>query len=48
MIRIEYAYKELERQKVPLNDIAVGYVIFRQANLNDTQESQMLTWGKGG
>ena len=44
---MEYAFKELERQKVPLHDIAVGYVMFRHANLNEVQQSQMLTWGKG-
>ena len=47
VIRMEYAFKELERQKVPLHDIAVGYVMFRHANLNEVQQSQMLTWGKG-
>ena len=47
VIRMEYAFKELERQKVPLHEIAVGYVMFRHANLNEVQQSQMLTWGKG-
>ncbi|CAE7781277.1 Top3a [Symbiodinium sp. CCMP2456] len=47
VIRMEYAFKELERQKVPLHDIAVGYVMFRHANLNEVQQSQMLTWGRG-
>ncbi|CAE7573255.1 RE1 [Symbiodinium sp. CCMP2592] len=47
VIRMEHAMKELERQGVKLHDIAVGYVMFRHANLSDVQESQLLTWGAG-
>ena len=47
VIRMEYAFKELERQGVKLHDMVIGYVMFRHANLNDVQESQMLTWGEG-
>ena len=47
MIRMEHAFKELERQGVQLHELATGYVMFRHANLSEVQESQMLTWGAG-
>ncbi|OLQ14984.1 hypothetical protein AK812_SmicGene847 [Symbiodinium microadriaticum] len=47
VIRMEYAAKELERQGVKLGDIVLGYVMFRGANLSESQENQLLTWGEG-
>ena len=47
VIRMEHAFTELERKGVKLHEAVTGYVMFRQANLNETQESQMLTWGAG-
>ena len=47
VIRMEHAFTELERKGVKLHESVTGYVMFRQANLNETQESQMLTWGAG-
>ena len=47
VIRMEHAFKELERQGVKLGDVVLGYVLFRGANLSDVQENQLLTWGEG-
>ena len=47
VIRMEHAFKELERQGVKLGDVVLGYVLFRGANLSEAQENQMLTWGEG-
>ena len=46
MIRMEHAFKELERQGVKLGDVVLGYVLFRGANLSEVQENQLLTWGE--
>ena len=48
VIRMEHAFKELERQGVKLGDIVLGYyVMFRNVNLSESQESHLLTWGEG-
>ena len=47
VIHMEHAMKELEKQGVKLHEIAVGYVMFKHANLLDVQEGQMLAWGQG-
>ncbi|CAE7730233.1 unnamed protein product, partial [Symbiodinium microadriaticum] len=35
VIRMEHAFKELERQGVKLGDVVLGYVLFRGANLSE-------------
>ena len=47
VIRMEHAFKELEKQEVKLHELVTGYVLFRHANLSEVQESQLSTWGAG-
>ena len=41
------AFKELADEGVALSDEVKGYVIYRQAALNATQEDQVVTWTQG-
>ncbi|CAE7227253.1 Ank2 [Symbiodinium sp. CCMP2592] len=47
VIRMEHAFKELEREGVTFPPIAAGYVIYRHANLTEVQDNQMITWCEG-
>ncbi len=47
VIRMDKAFKELADEGVTLSDEVKGYVIYRQAALNATQEDQVVTWTQG-
>ena len=47
VIRQEASFRELQAEGVKLEDSVKGYVLFRQANLNQTQEDQVTTWTQG-
>ena len=47
VIRCDQAFKELSDEQVDLPDVVKGYIIFRQCNLNQTQEDQVVTWTQG-
>ncbi|CAE7818610.1 RE1 [Symbiodinium sp. CCMP2592] len=47
VIRMEHAFKELEREGVTLPPVAAGYIIYRHANLTETQDNQLVTWCEG-
>ena len=44
---LKCAFKELADEGVALSDEVKGYVIYRQAALNATQEDQVVTWTQG-
>ena len=47
VIRQEASFRELQAEGVKLEDTVKGYVLFRQANLSQTQEDQVTTWTQG-
>ena len=47
LIRSERAFYLLEKEKLSLPSVAVGYVIYRQASLTEGQELRFSTWSKG-
>ena len=47
IIRSDKAFKELAEEGVSLEDNVRGYIIYRHANLNATQEDQVVTWTSG-
>ena len=47
IIRMDQAFKELKEESVELPEVVRGYIIFRQANLSQTQEDQVTTWTAG-
>ena len=47
IIRMDQAFKELREESVELPEVVRGYIIFRQANLSQTQEDQVTTWTAG-
>eukprot|EP00439_Symbiodinium_sp_Y106_P075644 s391_g15.t1 len=47
VIRMEHAFKELDREGVVLPPIAAGYVFYRHANLTEVQDNQLITWCEG-
>ena len=44
IIRADKAFKELADEGVKLGDDVKGYIIYRQASLNATQDDQIVTW----
>lgn len=47
VIRMDQAFQELSEEQVTLPDVVKGYIIYRQANLTQTQEDQVTTWTSG-
>ena len=47
IIRVDKSFKELLDEGVKLGDDVKGYISYRQANLNSTQEDQVVTWTSG-
>ncbi len=47
VIRMDQAFQELSEEQVVLPDVVKGYIIYRQANLTQTQEDQVTTWTSG-
>ena len=47
IIRSDKAFKELAEEGVALEDNVRGYILYRHANLNATQEDQVVTWTSG-
>lgn len=47
IIRVDKSFKELADEGVKLGDDVKGYIMYRQANLNSTQEDQVVTWTSG-
>ena len=47
IIRVDKSFKELLDEGVKLGDDVKGYILYRQANLNSTQEDQVVTWTSG-
>lgn len=47
IVRQDALFHELREEGVPLDETVRGYVMFRQANLSQTQEDQVTTWTQG-
>ena len=47
LIRTERAFVLLQKEGLKLDDIAQGYVAYRQASLNEHQDLKFCTWSKG-
>ena len=47
IIRSDKAFKELAEEGVALEDNVREYILYRHANLNATQEDQVVTWTSG-
>lgn len=47
VLRQEAAFRALSAEGVTLEDKVKGYVMFRQANLSQAQEDQVVTWSEG-
>ena len=47
ILRAEQAFRALAEEGVKLDDTVKGYIMFRQANLSQTQEDQLTTWTSG-
>ena len=45
--RMERAFAVLAKEGVDLPDGARGYILYRQASLNESQEQRLLTWAEG-
>ena len=45
--RMERAFVTLAKEGVDLPDGAKGYILYRQAALNESQEQRLLTWAEG-
>lgn len=47
LIRVERAFVLLSKEGLNLDDVAKGYVAYRQAALTEAQDLQFSTWNKG-
>eukprot|EP00913_Durusdinium_trenchii_P010338 g9694.t1 len=47
IVRQDALFRELREEGVTLDDTVRGYIMFRQANLSQTQEDQITTWTQG-
>ncbi|CAK9026889.1 Copia protein [Durusdinium trenchii] len=45
--RMERAFTNLAKEGVDLPDGAKGYIMYRQASLNEAQDQRLLTWAQG-
>ena len=45
--RMDRQFKNLAREGVTLPDEAIGYIVYRQASLNEGQDQKVLTWTQG-
>ena len=47
IIRMEAGFRELQDEGVKLGDDVKGYIIYRQANLSQAQDDQIVNWAQG-